>query len=63
MRKYTTKSEIWKIDFESFSDIVQTSKSLAEIIRKCGLKASGNYKTLKSRIKKEGLDISHKDYC
>ncbi len=59
MRKYTTKSEIWKIDFESFSEIVQTSNSLAEIIRKCGLKASGNYKTLKSRIKKEGIDISH----
>ena len=59
MRTYATKSEIWKIDTESFSEIVKTSNSLAEMIRKCGLKASGNYKTLKSRIEKENLSINH----
>lgn len=59
MRKINEKSPIWMVDLEKFKEIVVSSNSLAEIIRKLGLKASGNYKTLKSRIKKDNVDISH----
>jgi hypothetical protein len=59
MSKITEKSPIWTTDLKTFKGLVAGSTSLAEIIRKLGLKASGNYKTLKSRLKKDNVDVSH----
>jgi hypothetical protein len=59
MSSSTSKSIIFKHDSVSFKSIVASSQTLAEIIRKLGMKASGNYKTLKRRLEKENIDISH----
>lgn len=59
MSRINEKSAIWQVDLNTFTAIVQNSKSLAEIIRSLGLKASGNYKTLKTRLKKDSIDFSH----
>ena len=40
--------------------VVSESKTIAEVIRKLGLReAGGNYSHIKKRIKQEGIDISH----
>ncbi len=53
--KYNTK-----YTKELLNDIVKGSQSLAEVIRKLGLReAGGNYSHIKKRIKQYGLDISH----
>lgn len=51
MRKYTK---------EILSEIAQTSKSMAEVLRTLGLKeAGGNYCHIKRLLKQEKIDISH----
>ncbi len=43
---------------EEFQEIVKSHNTLAEIIRYFGL-GSGNYKTLKARLKSDNIDYSH----
>lgn len=51
-------SKIYSID--DLQKICQESSSIAEILRKLNMAvASGNYKTLKKVINKNGIDISH----
>lgn len=50
----------YKVSDDQFIQIVKESYSLAEVIRKSGLKiAGGNYETTSNRIKRLKLDISH----
>lgn len=54
------KSIIWNLNSEQFQKLCQEKSSLAEILRHFDLRTgAGNYKTLKRRIKKENIDISH----
>ena len=49
-----------KINDKDFEEIIQTSISMSEAIRKCGLiPAGGNYKTIKNRIEKLNLNTDH----
>jgi Zn finger protein HypA/HybF involved in hydrogenase expression len=49
-----------KINDTEFSEIVKSSLSIAEVIRKCnGVPAGGNYRSIKKRITQLNLDTSH----
>ena len=49
-----------KVTDEQFKEFVASSYSIAEVIRKCGLKpAGGNYQTINTKIDKLNLDTSH----
>jgi hypothetical protein len=49
-----------KYDYDTLAPIVASSKSLAEVLGKLGLKkAGGNYRYLNERIRALGLDIGH----
>jgi Zn finger protein HypA/HybF involved in hydrogenase expression len=49
-----------KVNDEEFSEIVKSSLSIAEVIRKCnGVLAGGNYRSIKKRIAQLNLDTSH----
>jgi hypothetical protein len=49
-----------KYTYEYLAPLVASSKSLAEVLGKLGVKtAGGNYRYLKSRIRALGLDTSH----
>lgn len=49
-----------KLTDEQFIELVKNNSSFAEVIRAMGLKpAGGNYDTVKKRINKLNLDISH----
>jgi len=53
-------NKINKTDKETLSCWIKESSSLAEVLRKIGVSdSSGNYITLRRRIEKEELDISH----
>ena len=53
-------SVIWSISVEEFQKVVKQHNSLADIIRHFGLViASGNYNTLKKRLKEDSIDYSH----
>lgn len=53
-------SPINKISRDEFEKICKSNETLADIIREFGLSAeAGNYVTLKRRIKKDRIDISH----
>lgn len=53
-------SKIYSIDSASFLEIVKTSVTFTEMLRKCGLENKGcNINTVKRRIKKERIDCSH----
>ena len=53
MSKYTYTDE-------EFTTAVESSLSIAEVCRKLGIKAvGGNYATVKNKITKLNLDISH----
>lgn len=53
-------SPIWLVSKEDFLNIINTSNSLGDILRKFGLNplSGGGYKTLKQRINAESVDIS-----
>jgi hypothetical protein len=54
------RSIIWITPIEEFNIIVATSQTLAEILRRLGIAAkAGNYKTLKSRLKTENINVGH----
>ena len=57
MRKRT--SVIWKMSSVEFKELVKNSNSIAEIVRHFTATLSGNYKTVRHRIKEENIDISH----
>ena len=49
-----------RITDDEFKALVESSRSIRQVLTKMGLKAAGgNYKTIKSRIKKLNLDTSH----
>jgi len=53
-------SPIWKMSNDDFASLCKKSKSVAEIIRACGIEAeAGNYKTVNARIVQDKIDISH----
>lgn len=57
-RKRTSK--IWQMPTDELRKIVAKAKSISEILRAFELSNKGhNYKTLKKRLKKEGIDYSH----
>lgn len=57
MRK--SKNIIWKLKQDEFHNLVLSSESLSEIMRKLNLSYSGNsVKILKERIEQENIDIS-----
>jgi len=50
----------YKCTDEEFSQFVKDSKSIAQVIKKCGLiVAGGNYRICKNRIDRLSLDTSH----
>lgn len=54
------KSKIYKIDSKKFLEIVNSSNTFTEIIKRCGLEnKGGNINTVKRRIKKENINIPH----
>jgi len=58
MRKRTSK--IWLCPIEEFKNIVKNSSSLSQILKYFNFAvASGNYKTLKKRLRYENIDFSH----
>lgn len=49
-----------KISNKEFSEIVKSSLSIAEVIRKCGrIPAGGNYRSIKKRIVQLNLNTNH----
>lgn len=54
-------SKIWKINSIDFENLVSSSSTYKEIIESLGLlvKSGSNYKTLKKRIQRDGIDVSH----
>jgi hypothetical protein len=52
------RSVIYTPTKEKFQEIVKSYNTLAEIIRHFGL-GSGNYETLKARLKSDNIDYSH----
>jgi len=60
MRERERTSLFWKIPKETMMEIVKSSNSIAEIIRKCEMVSSGaSYKILKRRLDEEQIDYSH----
>jgi len=60
MRERERTSLFWKIPKETMMEIVKSSSSIAEIIRKCEMVSSGaSYKILKRRLDEEQIDYSH----
>ncbi len=58
MRKKT--SCIWQISIENLKKVVSNSRSFSDILRHFDLAiASGNYKTLKTRLREENIDFHH----
>ena len=59
----TRTSKVWDISKESFLNIVKSSNSFTEIARivngNSTLPSGGTIKSIKNRIQKEGLDITH----
>lgn len=54
------RSPIWDMPSQEFKELVLSSKTLSEILKKFGLlHKGGNCRTLKTRIKQEQIDISH----
>lgn len=54
------RSPIWTIELCKLQDIVATSFSKSEILRKFGLSSKGsNSKTLEARCRKEGISLDH----
>ena len=59
MQKRKRTSPIWSIPSEEFQNLLNTSKSIVDILIKVGLDPyNGNHKTINHRIKEEGFDIS-----
>jgi Zn finger protein HypA/HybF involved in hydrogenase expression len=57
MRKKT--SIIWKVDKSELEDVISKSDTIKEVLAYFGLVSKGgNYKTLRSRIEHENIDIS-----
>lgn len=56
MKKRT--SIIWTTPVTEFQSIINNSKTLVDVLRIFGL-GSGNYKSLKLRIKQDNINISH----
>lgn len=55
-------SLIWKIDDKVFREIISSSRSYAEVMRRIKFAiSSGSYKVLKSRIERDKIDCSHFD--
>ena len=52
------RGKIWDVDEDTFRNYVKDSFNYSEIVRKCGLTAN-NHTTLKKRIAKLNIDISH----
>lgn len=53
-------SPIWKLSTFDFNNLCKTSTSYSDIIRYFGLQSdSGNFITLKTRIKEDNIDVSH----
>ncbi len=60
MRKRT--SNIWKCPSAEFKSLIEKSESYAEVLRFFKKEnKGGNFKTLKARIKEEGVDTHHID--
>jgi 5-methylcytosine-specific restriction endonuclease McrA len=53
-------SKIYSIPIELFKDIVRKNNTLSDILKSIGLHASsGNYRTLKRRLKENNIDYGH----
>ena len=60
MRKRT--SSVWTTPKEELENVVKTSESLAEVLRKINLDPNGSgsrYRSLKDRLKEDEIDYSH----
>ena len=55
------RSIIWLLTTEEFTELITSSLTYKDALVKLGfaIKSGGNYKTLKQRIRKEGVDVSH----
>lgn len=53
------RSIIWKFDDDVFCNLVMSSATIADVLRKLGFAPSGNYHTIKARIERDGIDCSH----
>ena len=57
MKKKT--SVIWQVSKNELEDIISKSNTIREVLSHFGLVSKGgNYKTLKSRVKYDNIDIS-----
>lgn len=60
MRKRVRNSVIWKISEEDFKNLVETSKTMSQVLSFFQMENKGNnYKTCKARIKEMGLNTEH----
>jgi len=51
---------IWNISIDKLKEVIDNSNSFSDVLRHFDLViASGNYKTLKTRLKEENIDFSH----
>lgn len=52
-------SPIWNIPADEFQELLDTSDSIVDVLRKVGLDPyNGNHKTINQRVKEEGFDTS-----
>jgi len=59
MKERKKTSIVWKIDRNEFIKVVNKSNSIRAMLKHFGLHLrGGNYKTIKARIQREGIDIS-----
>lgn len=55
-------SPVWQVSSEEFAQIVKEATTYSDVVRYFGLSVQGNnFKTVKRRIKEDGLDTSHFD--
>ena len=52
-------SPVWKLSKEEFIDIIDSSDTMAEVLRKIGLKSiGGNHKTVKKRAQEDNVELA-----
>ena len=57
------KNSIYNTSDEDFAKYVKESKTYRDVYDACGMSRGGSNSTVKKRIKKLNLDISHFTYC
>lgn len=52
------RSLVWQVSLEEFTEIINTSNTMSEVLRRFNLESKGNnHLTVKERAKKEGISL------